>query len=241
MSKIVIFTGAGISAESGIPTFRDSGGLWENYRVEEVCIKGCLETNREIVNRFYDERRMKLANVEPNKAHFMIAEMKTRYPEYISVITQNVDDLFERAGCPDVIHVHGFLPSVRCESCENKKEIGYRSIESFLVCDECGSAMRPDIVFFNERAPKYADLYQELKECELFIVIGTSGYVVDVMQLRRGIKYTVLNNLEPSTAIKSKKFTKVLYKPASEAADSIRDWIENYIHSGELELKKERE
>ena len=240
MSKIVIFSGAGISAESGMRTCRDSDGLWENYRIEEVCVKGCMETNREIVNRFYDERRMLLANVEPNKAHSMIAEMKTRYPEHISVITQNVDDLFERCGYPEVIHVHGFLPSIRCESCENKKEIGYQSIESFSNCDECGSLMRPDIVFFNEHAPKYADLYQELKDCELFIVIGTSGYVVDVMYLRRGIKYTVLNNLEPSSAIKSKRFTKVLYKPASQAADLIQEYIENYMSYGEIEQQKEK-
>jgi NAD-dependent deacetylase len=147
VSKVVILTGAGISAESGIATFRDSGGLWENFHIEDVCVRGCLEKNREKVNQFYDYRRIELMSVQPNKAHKTIATIKAKYSDSIAVITQNVDDLFERAGCEDVIHLHGFLTSIRCEGCNHQSDIGYQSIEAYSTCSKCGCSMRPDIVF----------------------------------------------------------------------------------------------
>jgi len=235
VAKVVILSGAGISAESGIKTFRDSGGLWETFRVEEVCSAGCLEKNREQTIRFYDQRRTELKDKLPNNAHKVIADLKTRYPDEIAVITQNVDDLFEQAGCSDVIHLHGFLTSIRCEECDYKEDIGHAyQDKAHQVCPRCQGLLRPDIVFFGEQAPKYARLYEELRACELFVVIGTSGEVLDVTALRKGIKYSILNNLEPSRAIKIRKFTKVLYRPATEAIDEIAEWIEQFMKEGAI-------
>ncbi len=108
MAKVIIFSGAGISAESGISTFRDSDGLWENYRVEDICTAGCLKTNREETIGFYDMLRMNIKDKKPNYAHIKIKDLQDKYPNDIEIITQNVDDMFEKVGCIDVLHLHGF-------------------------------------------------------------------------------------------------------------------------------------
>lgn len=153
MAKVVIFSGAGISAESGLSTFRDADGLWEKYRIEEICQAGCLSWNRENTLAFYDARREQLSSVTPNTAHYAIAQLQKRYPNDIAIITQNVDDLFERAGCKDVLHLHGFLPRLRCEQCSQTELIGYTKQERTFTCKNCGGSFRPDIVFFGEAAP----------------------------------------------------------------------------------------
>ena len=112
MKKVLILSGAGLSAESGLRTFRDSDGLWEEYDIEEVCSARGFKKDRQKVLDFYDKRRAQLAGCEPNEAHKMIARLKERYGEQISVLTQNVDDLLERAGCQKVVHLHGFLPEI---------------------------------------------------------------------------------------------------------------------------------
>lgn len=233
MAKVVIFSGAGISAESGIDTFRDSGGLWENYNVEDVCYKGCLEKNRTKVFEFYDKRRIELRDKEPNLAHRTIAELKAKYPNEIDVITQNVDDLFEKSGCDDVIHLHGFLTSIKCmrtKSCNYKKDIGYTAFSEKERCPKCNKTLRPDVIFFGERALMYKELYNSLKSCEMLIVIGTSGNVIDPSALiLPKMKMTILNNLESSTAINEKLFTKVLYKKATLAIDEIETDIEKFL------------
>ena len=229
MARIIILSGAGLSAESGISTFRDSGGLWENHSVFDVCSADSLEKNPELTLNFYNQRRVQLQTVEPNYAHKVISELKEEYPK-ICVITQNVDDLFERSGCSDVIHLHGFLTQLKCinKDCDYKIDIGYTEQKEHK-CEKCSSGLRPDIIFFGEEAPYYQELYIELKDCEFLVVIGTSGEVLDINYLRRGIKHTILNNLEPSRAIKTKKFTQVLYKPATEAIDEIKQDIEDFI------------
>ena len=231
MARIIILSGAGLSAESGISTFRDSGGVWENHSVFDVCSADSLEKNLELTLDFYNQRRVQLQSVEPNYAHKVISDLKKKYPE-ICVITQNVDDLFERSGCNNVIHLHGFLTQLKCtnKACDYKIDIGYTE-QKEQKCEKCSSDLRPDIVFFGEEAPYYQELYKELKDCELLVVIGTSGEVLDINYLSRGIKHTILNNLEPSRAIKTKKFTKVLYKPATEAIDEIKEDIEYFILS----------
>lgn len=120
MAKVVIFSGAGISAESGIPTFRDKDGLWENYSIEEICTSGCLEKDRKKVVEFYNMLRVNLQDKEPNYAHKVIAKLKEEFSDDIAVITQNVDDMFERVDC-NAIHLHGFLKEIRCEKCDFKK------------------------------------------------------------------------------------------------------------------------
>lgn len=237
MAKIIILSGAGLSAESGIPTFRDSDGLWENNSVFDVCNYDSLQVNLEKTLRFYNKRRKELKVTKPNKAHHMIVQLKNKYPDDICVITQNVDDLFEKAGCSELVHLHGFITNLKCfdKSCSYKMHIGYQEQDVSLRCPICESVLRPDVIFFGEEAPEYQRLYEELKECELFVVIGTSGQVLDINYLRRGIKYTILNNLESSRDIKTKKFTKVLYKPATEGIDEIASYIETFIETGKVE------
>ncbi len=234
MSEIIIFSGAGISAESGVSTFRDTGGLWENHKIEDICSAGCLQTNRNATLDFYDSRRLQLKEVKPNHAHLQIARLQKRFPDKISIITQNVDDLFERAGCKNVMHLHGFLTSLRCENCEYKKEIGYTKQNKDKRCPECNSFMRPDIVFFGESAPMYQHFMQEIDDCKLFIAIGTSGTVINLNMFIGYIEYSILNNLEASYAINEEYFTKVLYKPATKAIDEISEDIENFINCQEI-------
>ena len=154
MAKVVILSGAGLSAESGINTFRDSGGLWEEYDVSVICQADSLYKNENLTIEFYDKRRADLENKNANKAHKIIAKLKNKYKDEISIITQNVDNLFEKAGMnkDDVIHLHGFMTEVRCRnfSCEKIFDIGYKSQYDFHngLCPSCGDKIRPNIVFF---------------------------------------------------------------------------------------------
>jgi NAD-dependent deacetylase len=229
MAKVVIFSGAGISAESGLSTFRDTDGLWEKYRIEEICTHGCLSWNRENTLTFYDARREQLSSVTPNAAHYTFSKLQERYPDDVAVITQNVDDLFERAGCKDVLHLHGFLPRLRCEKCGTTHLIGYAKQERTFTCKECGGSFRPDIVFFGEAAPMYEHLYEAMEDCQFLAIIGSSGNVVAMDHFALHVKVSILNNLEPSDAINERVYTKVLYKKATEAVDEIVDEVERFL------------
>jgi len=234
MAKVIVFSGAGISAESGISTFRDSGGLWENYKIEEICSAGCLDWNYDATIEFYDKRREDIADKEPNKAHKEFVALKKRYPKEVALITQNVDDLFEKAGCEDILHLHGFLREVRCEACGFLDDIGYKKLREAYAdgCPRCSHPLRPNVVFFGEAAPKYADMYKELQDCEMLVVVGTSGNVINTdMFLNSQIKYSILNNLEPSPAIDDRLYSKVLYQKASEAVDEIVGDVEAFLEN----------
>lgn len=234
MAKVVVLSGAGISAESGISTFRDSGGLWEEYDVDKVCKAGCLVDNRAQTIEFYDKRRLELVDKEPNKAHKVLAQLKQKYKDDISIITQNVDNLFEKAGLneDEVIHLHGELTKVECEKCGLVYDIGYKKIrDSFNgKCPTCGSKMiRPFIVMFGEKAPMYKKLYNEVQDCELFIVIGTSGQVIYTDNIASQVNISILNNLDKSDAIDENVYSKVLYKKATQAIDDIKWDIINLL------------
>jgi NAD-dependent deacetylase len=237
MAKVVILSGAGISAESGISTFRDSGGLWEEYDVSVVCNYDSLEKNEALTIEFYDKRRAELKTKEPNYAHKIVASLKEKYPNDIAVITQNVDNLFEKAGLnhEDVIHLHGFMTEVRCQNieCSLIFDIDYKSQYEFHngTCPTCGSKLRPNIVFFGEQAPRYAELDRHIQDCELFIVIGTSGNVIGVNTIAQYVDRSILNNYEPSPAIEDAFFSKVLYKKATDAIDEIAEEIESLLES----------
>ena len=235
MAKVIIFSGAGISAESGISTFRDSDGLWENYKIEEICSAGCLEWNYDETISFYDKRRLNIQDKKPNKAHKEIKKLVDKYPDEVKIITQNVDDLFEKAGCKDVLHLHGFLREIRCEKCGFLDDIGYEKLHNaHSFCPNCKHDLRPNVVFFGEAAPKYQDLYKELDDCEMLVVIGTSGNVINTdMFLQGGISYSTLNNLEQSSAIDDNLYTKVLYKKATEAIDEIVSDVESFLRKKE--------
>ena len=235
MAKVVILSGAGISAESGISTFRDSDGLWEEYDIKDICTAGCLVTNRDETIDFYDKRRLDLRGKESNYAHRVIAGLKKEYPDDISVITQNIDNLFERAGldADEVIHLHGFLPKMECESCGEVYEIGLEKLEDYNdgKCPSCGSdSIRPFIVMFGEAAPKYEDLSREISNCELLVIIGTSGNVINTDALVGHVDRSILNNLERSNAIYDELYSKVLYKKATLAIDEIAGEIEDFLN-----------
>jgi NAD-dependent deacetylase len=235
MAKIIIFSGAGISAESGINTFRDSGGLWEEYDVDVVCNYDSLQKNESLTIEFYDKRRAELENKEPNYAHDKIADLKNKYPDEIAVITQNVDNLFEKAGLrhEDVIHLHGYMSEVICQECQKTVDIGYKHQHSLNdgLCSYCDSKLRPNIVFFGENTPLYEELNRQIQDCELFIVIGTSGNVVGVNTIAQYVERSILNNYEASPAIQDALFDVVLYKKATDAIDEIEQEIENFLNS----------
>ena len=237
MARVVILSGAGISAESGINTFRDTGGLWDEYNVKDICNYDSLEKNETLTIEFYDKRRAELIDKKSNYAHKTIAKLKKRYKEDIAVITQNVDNLFEKAGLEsdEVVHLHGFMTEVRCQNnqCNLTFDIGYKKQEDAYngKCPTCNSKLRPNIVFFGEAAPLYDTLYKELNNCELFIVIGTSGNVINTDALVGYIKKSILNNLEASEAIFDELYSKVLYQPATQAIDEIATDINELFNS----------
>lgn len=230
MKKVIIFSGAGLSASSGISTFRDSDGLWENYDINKICSAGCLDWNYDETIHFYNLRRNDIQDKLPNNAHKTISNLKSKYPNNIEVITQNVDDLLERAGCDDVIHLHGFLPEIRCMRCDNIVDIKYTKQDaSNSTCNICGTKMRPNVVFFGEAAPMYDVLYEKLSNCDMLVVIGTSGNVIDVNFLSQFAHITILNNLEASDMINEANFNKIYYEDAISAIEKIKDDIEEYL------------
>lgn len=180
--NIVVLTGAGISAESGIDTFRDAGGLWEQHRVEDVATPEGFARDPALVLRFYDMRRAALGTVAPNAAHAALARLDAEWTPRngrgeLLIVTQNVDDLHERAGARRVLHMHGELKSALCQSC------GLRSpwdapMSDYPPCPVCQArTLRPDVVWFGEMPYQMDRIYRALREADLFVSIGTSGAV----------------------------------------------------------------
>ena len=200
--NIVILTGAGLSAESGIATFRGPGGLWEGHRIEEVCTPQALQRDPELVHRFYDARRAKLADVEPNAAHLGLARLDAEWPGELLIATQNVDDLHERAGATRLIHMHGALKSALCALCGIRHE-WEDALPPASECPDCGEpALRPDIVFFGEMPYQMDAIERALSQADLFVSIGTSGAVYPAAGFVQTAKYhgaeTLELNLDPS-------------------------------------------
>ena len=185
MKKLTILSGAGISAESGIKTFRDSNGLWENHRVEDVASPEGWRKNRKLVLDFYNQRRKQLLEVKPNEAHYLLAELEKHFQ--VQIITQNVDDLHERAGSTNVLHLHGEL----LKSCSSQnKDLVYPQTTDITMDDkaEDGSPLRPFIVWFGEEVPMMDKAQQIAKESDIFVVIGTSLQVYPAAGLVHDIK-----------------------------------------------------
>lgn len=174
-----MLTGAGISAESGVPTFRDADGLWEGHRVEDVATPEAFARDPLTVQRFYDARRRAAALVEPNPAHLALARLELALGDELLVVTQNVDDLHERAGSERVVHMHGRLDAALCESCGARVNVAAtRELAADPVCEVCGApALRPDVVWFGEMPYELDRIDLALAACDLFVAVGTSGAV----------------------------------------------------------------
>jgi NAD-dependent deacetylase len=172
MKKLVILTGAGMSSESGIKTFRDSGGLWEEYDVSEVATPMAWAKNRELVLRFYNERRRQLASSNPNEGHYGLAKLEKYFD--VHIITQNIDDLHERAGSTKIVHLHGELTKARSTADESLiYEIGYKDINPGDKCAK-GSQLRPHIVWFGEAVPMMDEAASLTANADIFVVVGSS-------------------------------------------------------------------
>ena len=172
MKKIVVLTGAGMSAESGISTFRDNGGLWNKYKIEEVATPEAFEANPELVLDFYNFRRKQLAEVEPNLGHKILARLQNNFD--VTIITQNVDNLHERAGSTKVLHLHGELTKVRSTKYpELIYDIGTKPLKLGDTCEK-GAQLRPHIVWFGEAVPAIDEAVPIVNSADIFVVIGTS-------------------------------------------------------------------
>lgn len=231
MSKthnIVILTGAGISAESGLETFRSADGLWANHRVEDVCTPQALTHNPKLVHDFYDARRAALATVAPNLAHDALARLDAAWHGALLIVTQNVDDLHERAGARRMLHMHGELNSALCAHCgERATWAGDMPVSA--VCAACGApALRPDIVFFGEIPYEMDRIEAALSEADLFVSIGTSGAVYPAagfVRMARAFGARTLElNLEPSEG--SGWFDECRHGPASALVPA---WVDELL------------
>jgi NAD-dependent deacetylase len=177
--SVVILSGAGLSAASGVPTFRDRNGLWEGHRVEDVATPGAWFADRPLVREFYDQRRLSCAAVQPNPGHHALARLQTVLgPQRVSLVTQNIDGLLDVADSPEVIEMHGSLWRLKCERDEHHSRVPVRGHQdSEVLCDRCCGLLRPDVVWFGEMPYAMEDIYARLARCSLFLSVGTSGLV----------------------------------------------------------------
>lgn len=221
--SLVVLTGAGVSAESGLATFRDAGGIWSRVRIEDVATPEAFARNPARVHEFYNARRAALAGVQPNAAHHALARLERAWPGSFLLVTQNVDDLHDRAGSHP-LHMHGELRRVRCLACD----AGHRWEAELSVatpCPNCGAArLRPDIVWFGEMPMGLDRIDAALDGCGLFVSVGTSGsvypaagFVAEV----QGWAHTVELNLEPSEG--AALFDEAHHGPATEVAPKFVD------------------
>ena len=222
--KLVVSTGAGISAESGIKTFRDADGLWENYPVMQVASADGFRRDPALIHRFYNERRKALVNALPNDAHQALAELEKNYDVYI--ITQNVDDLHERAGSSNILHLHGELMKIR--SVSNPDYIETLDIEHLETTPETrgrnGDPMRPHIVFFQEPVPNIEKAIDIVREADIFVVIGTSLVVYPAAGLIQYVRPgTPIYYIDPNPApIPGRSDITVIPEPATRGMQTLR-------------------
>ena len=175
--RVVVLTGAGVSAESGLPTFRDADGLWEGHHPEDVATPGAYARDPALVQRFYDERRAALSGVEPNAAHRALARLEQELGDDLLLVTQNIDDLHERAGSSRVLHLHGELRSALCTSCGSRHRWS-SGLGTWPPCPACGAhELRPDVVWFGEIPYRMTEVLAALQDADVFCAIGTSGVV----------------------------------------------------------------
>lgn len=220
MKKVVVLTGAGISAESGISTFRDSNGLWENHDIMEVASPEGWRNNPELVLSFYNLRRRQLKEVKPNSAHYFLKELEEKYE--VVIITQNVDDLHERAGSSKVIHLHGELLKVRSEKNEDLILDWEEDINPGDLAED-GAQLRPHIVWFGEMVPMMERAMEEVSDADIMLVIGTSLQVYPAASLIDFIEYgKPIYVIDPnSITVPNNPNIKVIRKTATEGVKEL--------------------
>jgi NAD-dependent deacetylase len=235
-NSIVVLTGAGISAESGIKTFRASDGLWEEHRIEDVATPEAFERDPVLVQHFYNLRRQPILRnqVHPNSAHLALAKLQQEFAGTFTLITQNIDNLHEQGGSHDVLHMHGEILKIRCNTSNQifdcKSDVN--TLDKCICCDQPGN-LRPHIVWFGEMPLYMEEIYQALAECDLFIAIGTSGNVYPaagfVQMANQAGAHTLEINLEQSNV--ATDFDDAIYGKAGEV---LPIWVEQLLaaHSG---------
>lgn len=221
MKKIVVLTGAGISAESGIKTFRDAGGLWEEHRIEEVATYDAWLDNPDLVIEFYNQRRKQLYEVQPNAAHFALAELEKKYD--VQIITQNVDDLHERGGSTKILHLHGELKKSRSTVDDDLiYEIDGWELKKGDTCEK-GSQLRPHIVWFGEAVPNIVPAAQLSQGADIYMVVGTSLNVYPAAGLLGYVPHFVPKYyIDPNaSAVGGIRNLKVIQKKAGEGVPEL--------------------
>ena len=227
--NIVILTGAGVSAESGLATFRGPDGLWEGHRVEDVCTPEAYWRDPALVHAFYDARRAKLGSVQPNEAHIALARLDAEWPGELLLVTQNVDDLHERGGSKRLLHMHGELTKGWCLACDGRFPWTGDMGEGARCpsCDNIGR-VRPDIVWFGEMPYEMDRIDQALQRADLFVSIGTSGVVYPAAGFVQTARYcgarTLEMNLEPSLG--STFFDESRVGPAGKR---VPEWVDSIL------------
>lgn len=201
--RMVVLTGAGISAESGVPTFRGAGGLWREYRATDLATPEAFARNPQLVWEFYNYRREVLAPLQPNAAHKALVSLEERMPEFV-LLTQNIDGLHQAAGSRAVVELHGNIWWVRCSRCGVKTEDRRVPVPYPPLCEACGAMMRPDVVWFGESLDPYVlqKAYGKMERCDVMLVIGTSGVVQPAASMglyaQEHGAFVVEINLEPT-------------------------------------------
>ena len=230
-SSIVILTGAGVSADSGVATFRGPDGLWEGHRVEDVATPEAYRRDPQLVHAFYDARRARLETVEPNAAHLALARLDAEWPGELLIVTQNVDDLHERAGAKRLLHMHGELKKGWCLQCDER--FGWQGpMTPFSGCPVCGTSgqVRPDIVWFGEMPYGMERIDEALQRCDLFVSIGTSGAVYPAAGFVQTARYCgahcIEMNLEPSQGSIFFHETRL-----GRAAELVPDWVDYVLRA----------
>lgn len=227
--RIVILTGAGLSAESGLATFRDKDGIWSKYDLTEVATPEAFAADPVRVHTFYNARRCGLRDVGPNAAHLALARLEREHRGQVSVITQNIDALHEAAGTQRLIHMHGELLKAFCASCDARHP-WHDDLSTEIACPSCGRAggLRPDVVWFGEMPYRMEEIYDLLDRADLFASIGTSGTVYPaagfVRQARAAGAHTVELNLEPSEGVSI--FAEAIHGPATRV---VPEWVDRIL------------
>ena len=217
--SVAVLTGAGVSAESGVPTFRGPGGLWKQYRPEDLATPGAFAHDPKLVWEWYDWRRGRIAEIQPNPGHYALAEMEKRIPRF-TLITQNVDGLHEQAGSRNVLRLHGSIWMVRCMSCEAESEDRRTPLPQIPPVCDCGGMLRPGVVWFGEPLPPgvWREAEAAARSAELFLVIGTSAVVYPAAGLAQIAKSSGARIVEINVAetVLSKEIDEFLQGPSGE-------------------------